>query len=208
MSILKEMHLVSNVNKTSQIFESLFGQTKFTDINFVMPSDYVEKYWNAYIAQFPNGNASLNGSIFEIIINTLLLRKGYMPLFRQAQVAFVPNVNFDALLFTGSYPICLSIKTSLRERYKQASLEAIAVKYVHGLAKCYLLTMDEKESANVNRKIQNREVLGLDEVIYCKGKRFDDFINNDLNKVYVESKKVDIIKSTQITTLDDYNKNK
>jgi hypothetical protein len=173
-----------------------------------MPSDYVEKYWNAYIAQFPNGNASLNGSIFEIIINTLLLRKGYMPLFRQAQVAFVPNVNFDALLFTGSYPICLSIKTSLRERYKQASLEAIAVKYVHGLAKCYLLTMDEKESANVNRKIQNREVLGLDEVIYCKGKRFDDFINNDLNKVYVESKKVDIIKSTQITTLDDYNKNK
>jgi hypothetical protein len=208
MSILKEMHLVSKVNKTSEIFENLFGQTKFTDFDFSTPSDYVEKYWNAYISQYPNNNASLNGSVFEIIINTLLLRKGYMPLFRQAQMAFVPNVNFDALLFTGSFPICISIKTSLRERYKQASLEAIAVKYVHGLAKCYLLTLDKNESVSVNKKIRNREVLGLDEVIYCKGDRFDSFINDDLNNVYEASRKVDIIKSSQITTLDDYNKNK
>ena len=119
--------------------------------------------------------------------------------FQQAQVAFVPNVNFDALLYCQSTPVSLSLKTSLRERYKQADLEAIALKYVHRKSKCYLLTMDTKEANVQKEKILSGDIIGLDEIIDCNTDDINRLIE-DLKQIqFVTSKKIDVVQGNLIS---------
>ena len=68
------------------------------------------------------------------------------------------------------------MKTSLRERYKQADLESIALKYVHRKALSYLITLDEKEANGVKNKIVSGDVIGLDNVIVATNPEFDELI--------------------------------
>ncbi len=146
-SIIRQIGLIRSKGVVEQKFTSLLGGD-FRTIEYSVPHEYVQKYWDAYQA-CSNKNASVNGKIFELIIETLLYREGILPYYIQAKAAFVPNVDFDVLLYAESEPVCLSIKTSLRERYKQADLEAVALKYVHRKAQCFLLTLEKNEADNV-----------------------------------------------------------
>lgn len=199
MGILKELNIVKgNDLKAANVFENLFENKTFLNIEYDKPSDYINKYWNAY-HNIKERNANLNGKVFEYIITTLLYREKLLPVYIQAQVAFVPNVDFDALLYSKEVgPIALSMKTSLRERYKQADLEAIALKYVHRKAKSYLLTMEKDEANNVKQKIKSGDIIGLDKIILCSGEDIDNLINDLKNYEYIIAGSVDIIKSTQI----------
>lgn len=172
--------------------------------NKMKPSDYVNYCWDKYNSSSVKKNNSLNGTIFEIIIATLFVKEGIVPLHLQAQVAFVPNVNFDAILYTNETgPIGLSLKTSLRERYKQADLEAIALKYVHRKAENYLLTMDGTEAASVYEKIKNGDVLGLNKAILASSAELDKFIDDLKGKTFVSPGSVEIIKASRTITNDD-----
>lgn len=200
MGILKDLGLVSTDNISSQTFEKLLGRKQFYEINYDKPTEYVCQYWEAF-TRMPQSNNNLGGKVFELIIETLFLREGLMPLFSQAKVAFVPNVDFDILLYRLTdqgerIPISISIKTSLRERYKQADLEGFALKNVHRKAKCYLLTMNKEEARNVNRKILSGDVAGLDKVIVCDTDDFNLFIDALKDNDYVESDTRKIITST------------
>lgn len=208
MSLLKDIGLVSAENQSSQIFESLFGQTPFFEVEYAKPSDYVRKYWTA-LRNLNISNNNLPGKIFELIIETLFLREGLMPLFSQAKVAFVPNVDFDIILYKITeqqerIPISISLKTSLRERYKQADLEGIALKNVHRRAKCYLLTMDKDEASRVSRKILCGDVAGLDRVFVCDSEDFDEMIVSLKANTYVESDVRKVITSTFEITEENY----
>ena len=210
MGILKDLGLVSTDNISSQTFEELFGTKQFCDIDYDKPTDYVRQYWNAF-TKIPQSNNNLGGKVFELIIETLFLREGLMPLFSQAKVAFVPNVDFDILLYrlteqNERIPISISIKTSLRERYKQADLEGFALKNVHRKAKCFLLTMNHEEARNVNRKIMSGDVAGLDQVIVCDTDDFNIFMEALKDNNYVESDTRKIITSTFEVTEEKYHR--
>ena len=169
--------------------------------NTMGASEYVRYCWNKYEESGVTRNNSLNGTIFEIIIATLFVKEGIVPLHLQAQVAFVPNVAFDAVLYTNeSGPIGLSLKTSLRERYKQADLEAVALKYVHRKAENYLLTMDRTEAESVMRKIQDGAVLGLDKAILASSGEFDEFVNDLKTRVLISPGAVEIITASRVIT--------
>ena len=202
-SIVNKIGLLKSNGVVNQIFMNLLGGD-FREVEYSAPHEYVEKYWKAYKSaqkevtiegddKKKKENASVNGKIFELIIGTLLYNEGILPFYIQAKAAFVPNIDFDLLLYAESEPVCLSIKTSLRERYKQADLEAVALKYVHRKAHCYLLTLDQNESSNVAEKISNSEVLGLDGMIYCLSEELDDLIKQLKTKKYTESKQVDVV---------------
>ena len=208
MGVLKDLGLVSTDNISSQTFEELLGAEQFYDVDYEKPTDYVCRYWDAF-TKLPQMNNNLGGKVFELIIETLFLREGLMPLFSQAKVAFVPNVDFDILLYRLTeqgerIPISISIKTSLRERYKQADLEGFALKNVHRKAKCYLLTMNEEEARNVNRKILSGDVAGLDKVIVCNTDDFNQFIEALKDNKYVESDTRKIITSSFEVTEEKY----
>lgn len=200
MGILKTKGMVKNgSSKTAKIFESLFDDIDFEHVEYDSPKDYIKKYWDKYQEKGLTNN-TLNGNIFEVIVYTLLYREGLTPFYTQAKVAFVPNVEFDTILYTPSRPISLSLKTSLRERYKQADLEAIALVHVHRRAKSYLLTLDPDEAEVCKSKVKTGEIIGLDGIIDCNTSDID-YLISELKKVKEEfqvSPKVEVIKGNLI----------
>lgn len=195
---------VGQNNKADVVFDSLFPN--FLEIKYNKPSEYISIYWDKY-KNHPEGNNNLNGKIFEYILATLFIRENILPLYLSAKVAFVPNVIYDLMFFTTERgPICISAKTSLRERYKQADLEAIALKYVHRKALSFLVTLEESEAKSVKAKIKSGDVIGLDDVIVATNDEFNDLIKKLKTFQLSEPPTVKVIESTQIVTKEKVEK--
>lgn len=151
-NILISSRILKSKNKTYNAFIKYIS-SDFNSLSLPSPHEYVKSCWKNYKVNCPKEEQkqSLNGKIFETIIATCLYRERILPMFLQAQVTFVPNVDFDVVLFKEEQcsPIGISIKTSLRERYKQADLEAVALKYVHRNAENYLISLKSSEVDSV-----------------------------------------------------------
>jgi hypothetical protein len=139
------------------------------------PSQFIAKYWQIYQTLFSGDNRGINGRVFEELILITLMRSDIFPIYLQARVAFVPNVHYDILIFgQEGGPIVLSAKTSIRERYKQADLEAVALRYIYRTAKSYLISLSEGE---VNlRKRDMASVMALDGFVLATSPEFDDLV--------------------------------
>ena len=178
----------------------------FLEVEYEKPSEYIRKYWNAF-KNHSESNNNLNGKVFEYILATLCVREGILPIYMSAKVAFVPNVIYDIMFYTAERgPICWSVKTSLRERYKQADLEAIALKYVHRKALSYLITLEEKEARSVKTKIKSGDVIGLDDVIVATTEEFNQLILELKKFEFSEPPTVKVIESNQIITEEKVNR--
>jgi hypothetical protein len=197
--MLKHLGIVVGDNtKAGNIFEQIIPD--FWSITYQTPSDYVSQCWSKYQAS-PNTNNNLNGKIFEYILATLCVREGILPLYLSAKVAFVPNVIYDLMFYSSERgPICWSVKTSLRERYKQADLESIALKYVHRKALSYLITLEENEARSVKNKIKTGDVIGLDDVIVATSSEFDTLVTALKKYQFEKPPTVEVITSSQIIT--------
>jgi hypothetical protein len=104
------------------------------------------------------------GEWFEFAVAVVLINAKVLPFYYHASLGRVPDVEYDFLIWT-SAPINLSTKTTLRERYKQADQEAMALKRVYPSARSYLLTInDARNVENLARKIREGEIGGLDGV--------------------------------------------
>jgi hypothetical protein len=198
--MLKELGIViGNETKAGRIFEELFSD--FMEFKYTLPSEYVSEFWSKY-ESYPDRNSNLNGKLFEYILASLCIREGILPIYMSAKVAFVPNVIYDLMFYTQERgPICWSVKTSLRERYKQADLESIALKYVHRKALSYLVTLSKSEANSVKSKIKSGDVIGLDDVIVATEPEFDDLVKDLKTFDFEEPPTVKVIESTQIVTL-------
>ena len=136
-----------------------------------------------------NGAANWNGFIFEALIYKLLVDENITPdsIFENHSLALIPDTKYDLLFCSEDYgtgrqiPVCISLKTSLRERYKQAEREGMIAKQVHRGSITALLTMDTKEAAHKRLRFY-----GLDYVIDCNDSaELEKFIHliRDLNPV-------------------------
>ena len=206
MGVLKELNIVkSDDGQASMIFEQLFPS--FLDLEYKTPSDYVNMYWDAYlnirVDKIDNEQTrrGVNGKIFEYIIATLLNREEVFPIFINAKVAFVANLNYDILLYSEENgPVCLSAKTSFRERYKQADLEAMALKNVHRISRSFLLTLDDHDASTLSKKILKGDTFGLNDVIVATSDKFNEFISELKEYSFSLSPSVSVIESNQIIT--------
>jgi hypothetical protein len=135
------------------------------------------------------GAANWNGFIFEALIYRLLTEGNIAPncIFENRCLALIPDTKYDLLLCSSDkptgrqLPICISLKTSLRERYKQAEREGMIAKQVHRGSITALLTMDTKEVAHKRQRFY-----GLDYVIDCNDSgELEKFVHliRDLNPV-------------------------
>ena len=201
MNKLNQLGITVGINNKAEIvFDSLFPS--FLNVEYKKPSDYISIYWEAF-QKHPESNNNLNGKIFEYILATLFIRENLLPLYLSAKVAFVPNVIYDLMFYTTERgPICISAKTSLRERYKQADLEAIALKYVHRKALSYLVTLEANEAKSVKTKIKSGDVIGLDDVIVATSNDFNILIEELKTFKFSEPPTVKVIESNQIITFD------
>jgi len=200
--MLRELGIIVGQNtKAGNVFESLFPN--FMDIQYSVPSEYIYKYWSEY-KKLPDTNSNLNGKVFEYILATLCIRENLLPLYLSSKVAFVPNVIYDLMFYTAERgPICWSVKTSLRERYKQADLESIALKYVHRKALSYLITLEEGEANGVKQKIKSGDVIGLDNVIVATNPEFDELVIELKKFKFEQPPTVKVVESNQVVTLEN-----
>lgn len=199
MGEIVKQGIAKKESASTQLFESLFAGETFLTIHYESPKDYVKQYWDALERA---GQPNLHRSIFKYIIYSLLFRENIRPFYTQAKVAFVPNIEFDTILYSKERPICLSLKTSLRERYKQADLEAIALKYVHRKAQSYLLTLDSKEAKATKEKIPTGNLIGLDDVIDCNTSQIDELIIFLKKQNFCESTKIDVVTGNLVKTIE------
>lgn len=138
-------------------------------------SQFMAYHWQQYEMRPDNSN-SINGKIFEMLIARTLVRANIMPFYMQARIAFIPNVDYDFVLYTQENgPIVLSAKTSLRERYKQADLEAVVLKNIHRQSKCYVLS---RSTSEINARRQRLdELMAIDDFFNVESPEYDDLLS-------------------------------
>jgi len=190
------------MTKAGRIFEDCISED-FISMRKMKSSEYVNYCWNKYkeFSKRKPQNNNTNGNVFELIVESELYRRSLCPMYLQAKVAFVPNVKFDVLLYSSEqFPIGVSIKTSLRERYKQADLEAIALKYVHRKALNYLVTLDIYEANNAKKKLERGELLGIDRIVIATNEDFDMMFDELMQMSFIQPGKIDIITAGNIVT--------
>lgn len=115
----------------------------------------------------PQSIATMGGNWLEYAVLVALKENKLTPAYWQAEFTVVPNNFNDVMLWSKEHgPIVISCKTSLRERYKQADLEALALGVHYKVGKFFLLTLDadKKHVARVRKKIADKEVLALQQV--------------------------------------------
>ena len=202
---LSDWGIVGDNTRTNEIFAKI--ESNFMK-NEDVPSVYVKTLWGKY-QSLPKKyrTNTMNGQIFEAIITTLLLKEGIEPIYTQANLEFVPNIDYDIVVFPKnkngtvdvSAPIIMSLKTSLRERYKQADLEGIALKEVYKRALSYLITLDEEnELIKFSKKVSEKDIRGIDECINATSKEFDDLIQNIKTSEASEPPAIKAVKKTKI----------
>jgi len=191
---LYQLQLISGV-KISSIFDELYSD--ILTFPYISESSFITEMWSRY----QHIGQSLNGAVFEGVLATIFYRSNILPLYIQAKLSYVPNIEFDFVLYSEEFgPIILSAKTSLRERYKQADLEGMMVRQVHRKSKSYLITLNEQEAKSVNQKIENGLVLGIDNVILATSTKFDDLILKLKTCTYYRPKKIDVLTSSRLIT--------
>ncbi len=115
------------------------------------------------------GSRNWNGYLLEALVVKFLRTKIDADcIFTNRKIALIDDTKYDITLCATSNngnnqsPICLSVKTSLRERYKQAEREGLNAKQVHLGSFTALLTMDSKTA-----KKKGGNMRGLDMVVDC-----------------------------------------
>ena len=153
-------------------------------------NDFVLEVWKVYQDDHDQ-KPSITGKVFEYLIAHVLYSFDVAPLYYQARFHFVPNADFDFVLYDPRRPIVLTLKTTLRERYKQADLEGLALKQVYRNASCILITLSN-EGDQVARKIKSLDVTGLDRVVVIKkGSRdLDDLIRDIKTRPFSKPKSI------------------
>ena len=183
-----DLGLVSSSGQASELLSRFVPDLESVD---TVPSKFVSNTWTAINKpnQLSNG---LRGSVLELLVGLSLVRAGITPFFRQAEITYVNNAKFDFLLWEqGWNPISLSVKTSLRERYKQAELEAGALQNVHRRSENYLITLEAKEVATRRRKLEKAtEFSNLHRLILADTAEFDELISQLAQKVFAKPKDI------------------
>jgi len=126
----------------------------------------------------PQSIGSMGGSWLEWATLIALKQQGLTPVYWQAEFASVPGNFNDVTLWSKEFgPVIISCKTSLRERYKQADLEAVALRQHYPTGKFFLLTLDadKKHVARTRKKIADKELLAL-QAIYAEDNADELFV--------------------------------
>ncbi len=197
-SYLRELGICSDsasVGKAEEIFLRIVPAiSKVKDSS----SEFVANTMNAVNKM--DLNNSTRGALFEFTIGVALLAAEIKPFFRQAEITYVANAIFDYVLWRDNVvPITLSLKTSLRERWKQAELEASALKDVHKKSQNYLITLDSVEVERRRSASRSSEEYSfLDRYILADTAEFDELVKYLKSGTYGAPSDVNPMRSSKV----------
>ncbi len=163
---VRTLGLYSRYGETAEIFDASVNVTGLTNGvgSFLKQTVDSCRKRAAENGQSPSSIGSAAGHWLEWAVIVALKEHKLTPIWWQAEFASVPKNYNDVLLWSKEYgPIVLSCKTSLRERYKQADLESVALRQHYPNARFFIVTIDadKRHVANIRKKIANKELLAL-----------------------------------------------
>ncbi len=137
--------------------------------------------WESY-AEGRTINNVIPGKVFEKLFEIYCFMLNYEIIAQDESFEDVPLVKPDFLLKNkdGEY-LFLSLKTSLRERWKQADWEAIYIKEYYPTTLCILITFHEREEKNLQSNIEKNLLKGLDDSCLATSDKFDQILTNFFN---------------------------
>ena len=163
----------------------------------LLPSVFIKKYWSVFETKFPK--SELRGPVFELLLASTFCRTQLFPFYKGAQIGFIPGIKYDFVFYTVEHgPIVISAKTSLRERWKQADLEAMALKNVHRKSLSYLVTLD-KDAVRTRRE-KEAESIGLNGFVMADHSEFDELIESLGKMSIVEAPEIKAIETGAFIT--------
>ena len=115
----------------------------------------------------------------------------------QAKSSLVPNIDYDLICWHQNVPVSLSIKTSLRERYKQADLESMALRQVYRNADCYLITLTD-ECLAMREKIIRGELFALKDCLRADNEDFHQLITTLKTKQFAVAQPIQPVEGSLI----------
>lgn len=167
-------------------------QPSLESVEYSSASRYVRDIWDK--VQNSSMPSTMNGTAFELILACTLIKEKLHPFYMSAEVQFVPNARFDILLYSHEVgPIVLSAKTSLRERYKQADLESLALRAVYRRSKTFLITLDGREAKSVQEKIRSGDVTSLNSCVVATSSEFDELLRNLAKYTFIAAPTLPIV---------------
>ncbi|MCR5730544.1 MAG: hypothetical protein K6G20_09355, partial [Ruminococcus sp.] len=188
-------------NKAYDIFIKYISED-FRMIQTSTPHEYINLCWNNYMSKSTQYEQTpiLRNIIFRKIVTTCLYRENILPMFLKSQATSISDIIFDIMLYSdiNHSPISITTSLNLRERYKQADLEAVALKYVHHNAENYLISFDSNEADTVKQNMKTGSLLGIDRIIAADTKEFDELIAELKNRRFINPGNVPIITGTLI----------
>jgi hypothetical protein len=168
---VQELKLYKNYGDSAEIFDK---SVRLADLDkgvgyFLQRT--VDNCRRSAVAQgkSPSSIGSMGGHWLEWAVLVALKAKGFTPAYSQAEFTEVPRAFNDVMVWSKEFgPVIMSCKTSLRERYKQADLEAVALKNHYPNGKFYLVTLEDdvRHLKRVRGKVADKEILAL-EAIYA-----------------------------------------
>ncbi|MCY3594197.1 MAG: hypothetical protein OXH01_03040 [Bacteroidetes bacterium] len=184
---------ISEQGKSGDVYNSLLESIAFKTPSRFIQEAFIDKYRREYTS-----NPSVNGRVFEYCVIECLIRMGITPFYYQASMSFIPNVEFDIVCYNTISPVVLSCKVSLRERWKQADLEGLAIKQVYRQSKAHLITASVDEHSTLQGKINAGNVNGLDSCILAQSTDFDSLLSDLNEQEFVVAKEIEPIQKGRL----------
>ena len=151
--------------------------SELDNFQYSRPQDFLKHFWVPFeeIRKTKKLNNSISGYAFEIIMLWLFDREGIQISSKSTVihgVNAVYDVKPDMVIDVGkNKKIVISLKTSLRERWKQADWESMHIKKELD-AECIIISNNKKELDDVRRKLRD---LHLDEAVFASSDELDRF---------------------------------
>lgn len=163
---VRNLGLYTRYGETAEIFDATVNTAGLTNSvgSFLKQTVDACRAQAAKDGKSPSSIGSAAGHWLEWAVIVALKEHKLTPIWWQAEFTSIPKNFNDVLLWSKEYgPVVLSCKTSLRERYKQADLESVALRQHYPNAKFFLITLDadKKHLASIRKKIAHKELLAL-----------------------------------------------
>jgi hypothetical protein len=140
------------------------------------PSDFMRAGLQYFKTHFRSDN-SLNGAVLQALVERCLVANGVVPVYSEVTMRFIPVARYDIIVFTRKHgPINLSLKTSLRERWKQAEFEGMALRRVYRRSRVYVVNNSENETRT--RKTNMAQCEAIHDFVVCTSPAFDSLVKN------------------------------
>ena len=132
-----------------------------------------------------------HGKVFELAFCEVLKQEGITPFYYQAKMPGRPVIDFDVILLQdNNRPISFSLKTSLRERWKQSYLEAVVLRGTYPASVSYLVTLSRNEAQRRKDSIKRGETPELADCVVAVDNEFDSLIYGLRSQSFVQVQRV------------------